>query len=74
MAKREAFYECVLSAERNEYRFHFRAWSAEAAAVALGAELHAYGFTAPGTIEVRDARGRLVARAAYDPGAGAAAS
>ena len=52
--KRERFYECVFVADRNEYRFHLRAWTPEEAAEHLRTELDENGVSIPGEIRVMD--------------------
>ena len=65
MAKREGFYDCVFSSDRNEYQFHLRAWDGEEAERRLRELLQGYGIGAKGTLLIRDLRGRLVRQAAY---------
>ncbi len=67
MAKREPFFECVLVADRNEYRFHLRAWTAEEAELHFREELRSNGVTASGELQVLDRNGGLARRSAYAP-------
>jgi hypothetical protein len=39
MPIRERFFECIFTTERNEYRFHIRAWNAQQALEQLRDEL-----------------------------------
>jgi hypothetical protein len=68
--KRERFFECLFVSDRNEYRFHFRAWSAEEAGQHLLDDLRDHGLTASGELRVLDPRGRVVLRSEYVPGPG----
>jgi hypothetical protein len=43
----DRFYECVFAADRNEYRFHLRAWTPEEAAYHFDAELRENGLAVP---------------------------
>ncbi len=65
--KREPFFECVFSVDRNEYRFHFRAWTAEEAEAHLRDELREYGVDVPGELRVIDRKGRVLLRSEYLP-------
>jgi hypothetical protein len=65
--KRERFFECVFAAERNEYRFHLRAWTPEEAAEHLRAELGANGLAVRGELRVVDRRGRVLVSLEYEP-------
>jgi hypothetical protein len=65
--RRERFFECVFVAERNEYRFHLRAWTPEEAAQHLKAALWESGLVVPGELRVVDPRGRVLVRLAYEP-------
>jgi len=67
MAKREQFFECVFVSDRNEYRFHFRAWTPEAAEFLFRDELRACGVSALGTLLVCDSKGQLMRSAEYEP-------
>jgi hypothetical protein len=67
MAKREDFFECILSSDNNEYRFHFRAWNAEDAETHFRAALLADGVTVPGTLLIRSPRGEILKRAPFGP-------
>jgi hypothetical protein len=62
---REPFFECVLVCDRNEYRFHFRAWSAEQAELHLREELLEAGARERGEVQVFDTKGRLLRRGAF---------
>jgi len=67
MAKREQFFECIFLSDRNEYRFHFRAWSPEAAEFLFRDELRSCGVNAAGTLLVCDLKGQLMRSADYSP-------
>jgi kynurenine formamidase len=67
MPKREQFFECVFVSDRNEYRFHFRAWNPEAAELLFRDELRACGVNAPGTLHICDSKGQLMRSADYEP-------
>ncbi|HEX9050041.1 MAG TPA: hypothetical protein VF841_05855 [Anaeromyxobacter sp.] len=67
MPERERFFECVFVSERNEYQFHFRAWSEAEAERHFRETLRGYGISSPGTLLIRNAKGRLVRRADYTP-------
>jgi hypothetical protein len=60
MDRREAFFECVYAADRNEYVFHLRAWSAEEAESHLRERLRGFGLVTSGTVLIRDPKGRVV--------------
>lgn len=57
MGSRERFFECVLTQERNEYRFHVRAWNAREAEQEVVASLRENGVTEPGTLHVLNPKG-----------------
>ena len=65
MAPRERFFVCVFEQDRNEYRFHVRAWTAEEAEAHLRASLREDGVRDPGSIVVRDERGAVLASSPY---------
>lgn len=67
MPAHERFFECILVADRNEYRFHFRAWTPDEAEFHLRRELESWGVALPGELRVVDARGRVVLSSAYAP-------
>ena len=67
VAKREPFFECVFVSERNEYRFHFRAWTAAEAEYHLRRQLEESGVAADGELRVLDAKGRLLRTSPYRP-------
>ena len=62
---REDFFECVFAPDRNEYRFHVRAWSAEQAEVHFRASLRENGVREPGTLLIRNRKGVEVLRSGY---------
>jgi hypothetical protein len=62
---RERFFECVFAPDRNEYRFHVRAWSAEQAEEHFRASLRENGVREPGTLLIRDRKGVEVLRSGY---------
>ena len=62
---REKFFECVFAPDRNEYRFHVRAWSAEQAEAHFRASLRENGVREPGTLLIRDRKGVEVLRSGY---------
>jgi hypothetical protein len=66
--KRERFYECVLVSDRDEYRFHFRAWDAEEAEQRLMDDLREHGLTVAGELRVLDLKGKVIRRGQYVPG------
>ncbi len=63
--KREKFFECMLVADRNEYRFHFRAWDAAGAERCLREMLEHNRVNACGELRVLDARGRILLASEY---------
>jgi hypothetical protein len=65
--RRERFFECVFAVERNEYRFHLRAWTPEEAAYQLDAELRENGFAIPGELHVLGSRGEVLLSVEYAP-------
>ncbi len=65
MTSREPFYECMFVSERNEYRFHVRAWTADEAEAHLRSALESSGLTAEGEPRVLDSKGRLLRRSAF---------
>jgi len=62
---REKFFECVFAPDRNEYRFHVRAWSAEQAEEHFRASLRDNGVREPGTLLIRNRKGVEVLRSGY---------
>ena len=54
-------------AERNEYRFHFRAWTPEEAAQHLTDQLAENDVEVEGEIRVLDANGAVLLRRGYGP-------
>jgi len=62
---REKFFECVFAPDRNEYRFHVRAWSAEQAEAHFRASLRENGVREPGTLLIRNRKGVEVLRSGY---------
>lgn len=71
---RERSFECVFAQDRNEYRFHMRAWNAKEAEEYLRASLRDNGVMEAGTLSIRDRKGAEVLRSEYavDPGKGLA--
>lgn len=67
MPNRDPYFECVLVADRNEYRFHFRSPSAQEAERHLRDELREWGVDVSGEVRVLDGKGRVVVRTAYWP-------
>ncbi len=67
MPSREPYFECVFVVDRNEYRFHFRSPSAEAADRHLRDGLREWGVDVPGETRVLDAKGRVLLRSPYQP-------
>ena len=67
VTKREPFFECVFVSDRNEYRFHFRAWTAAEAEYHLRRELQESGVAADGELRVLDKKGHLLSTSAYRP-------
>ena len=51
--------------DRNEYRFHVRAWSAEQAEAHFRASLRENGVREPGTLLIRNRKGVEVLRSGY---------
>ena len=62
---REDIFECVFAPDRNEYRFHVRAWSAEQAEAHFRASLRENGVREPGTLLIRNRKGVEVLRSGY---------
>ncbi len=69
MSRRETFFECAFVVERNEYRFHVRAWSATEAGQLLHEELQEIGVQDCGELRVLDAKGGVLHRCPYLPAA-----
>jgi hypothetical protein len=65
--KREQFFECVFVADRSEYRFHLRAWTAAEAARHLVSDLGENGLDLPGDVRVLDPRGKVLVTVEYVP-------
>ena len=65
MSSREKFFECVLSQEKDEYRFHVRAWSARDAEEEARASLRDGGVREPGTLRFRDSKCVELVQASY---------
>ena len=69
MARREVFFLCVFASDRNEYQFHFRAWDALEAELHLRDALRGNGVSSSGELVIRNPKGQVVRRSAYDPSA-----
>jgi hypothetical protein len=65
MSTRERFFECVLSQDREEYRFHVRAWSARDAEEEARASLRESGVREPGMLRIRDPKGVELVSSSY---------
>ena len=65
MSPREKFFECVLTQEKLEYRFHVRAWNARDAEEEARASLRDGGIRAPGTLRIRDPKGVELLQSSY---------
>jgi hypothetical protein len=63
--RRERSFECVFAHDRNEYRFHVRAWNAQEAEEQLRASLHDNGVRDAGTLSILDRRGAELRRSDY---------
>ncbi len=74
MSKREGFFECVFASDGNEYQFHLRAWNEAEAELHLREMLCGYGVSFPGTLLIRNLKGKIVRRAHYAPSAAEEAS
>jgi hypothetical protein len=74
ISHREKSFECVFARDRNEYRFHVRAWNAQEAEERLRASLRDNGVLEAGTLSILDRKGAEVLRSEYavDPGKGLA--
>jgi len=70
LSKRESFFECVFVSDKNEYRFHFRAWTPEDAAKHFRDALRSNGVTSTGALLIRGPEGELLRRVPYDPAVG----
>ncbi len=66
-AKREQCFECILWANGMERATHLGAWTPEAAEDEFRDLLASQGILQPGTILVRDVRGRVLIEAEYEP-------
>jgi hypothetical protein len=55
-SSRESIFECVLAADRREYRLHVRAWSATEAEERFRASLGESGVRDVGSLRIRDIR------------------
>jgi hypothetical protein len=62
---RENSFECVFAQDRNEYRFHVRAWNAQEAEAQFRASLLDNGVRDGGTLSIRDRRGAEVLRSDF---------
>jgi hypothetical protein len=65
MASRESFFECIFNPDRNEYRFHVRAWNAKEAEEHIRASLRDNGVRDSGTLLIRDRKGAELVRTGY---------
>ena len=74
MTKREEFYECEYVSGRGDFQFHVRAWSALEAEHSLRESLASAGVRAPGTMVIRDLKGRVLRRSRFSPPAQAEAA
>jgi hypothetical protein len=57
MISRERFFECIFTQDKNEYRFHVRAWNAREAEEEMRASLRENGVREPGTLHVLNTKG-----------------
>jgi hypothetical protein len=64
---REKFFECVFTHDRNEYRFHLRAWTPKEAEENFVALLREDGVRAPGVVHNRNNKGVEVLTDPYTP-------
>jgi hypothetical protein len=58
----ESSYECLFAHDRDEYRFHVRAWNAGEAEESFRISLRQNGVRGPGTLSIRDRNGVEVLR------------
>jgi hypothetical protein len=65
MSSRERFFECVLSQDTDEYRFHVRTWNAKDAEEEARASLRSSGVQDQGTLQIRDPKGVEIVHASY---------
>jgi hypothetical protein len=68
MSSREQFFECVLRQDRDEYRFHVRAWNAKAAEEEARASLRNSGIQESGMLAIRDPKGVELVRSSFAGG------
>ena len=65
LVSRERFFECIFTHDRNEYRFHVRAWSAREAEEHIRNSLRGNGVKENGTLFIRDPNGVECLRSGY---------
>jgi hypothetical protein len=68
-SRREKSFACTLVTGADERTIYVRAWNASSAGEALLEALATSGIREPGTIVVRDAKGRDAWHCVYDPAA-----
>lgn len=71
-SRREKSFACAFVTGAGESRVYVRAWNARSAGEVLMETLFTSDIREPGTIEVRDSKGRDAWRGVYDPAALAA--
>jgi len=65
--RREKQFECVFTSRGTETAVHLSAWDARSAEELFREALLASGIHVPGTIRVRDPKGRLAREARFEP-------
>jgi hypothetical protein len=58
----ESSFECLFVQDREEYRFHVRAWDAGEAEESFRISLRQSGVWGPGSLSIQDAKGTEVLR------------
>ena len=62
----ESFFDCLFVQDREEYRFHVRAWNAGEAEESFRISLHQNGVRGPGSLSIQDRKGVEVLRSSRD--------
>jgi hypothetical protein len=62
----ESFFECLFVQDREEYRFHVRAWNAGEAEESFRISLRQSGVSGPGRLSIQDPKGAEVLQSRRD--------
>jgi hypothetical protein len=65
--KREKHYQCIFSSKDGEFSFRVSAWTQKAAEEIFREALVRAGIAEPGTVSVRDLRGRFTLPSRSEP-------